>query len=295
MTPPATPPAQPPPFVPIAFSFTYECEGYIEAASCAAAPPCRMRHSANQPCFLPLPLPLPLTLTLNFTLTLTLTSPCHSPPCRVIRCVADPSCGWCADAKLGGGTVGCLPCEAEAGAEAEAEAAVAAAAEGGVEAGRPSSSSSSSSSPAAVATCSDCVLLSRRRTIVLGPNWVSVTGSLRRGEFAVLQLDPPHTNVALRLALHYAPPHAISLVARKDLPPRVGHRPAHGAAQPPREVLSKRGDSPRLLSIPGRELGCGQRDGRRSEGAWPDLVVQREQGWSALQREQVGPPFLPPS
>ena len=145
-----------------------------------------------------------------------------------------------------------------------------------------------------MATCSGCVLLSRRRSVVLGPNWISVTGSLRRGEFAVLQLDPRHTNVALRLALHYAPPHAISLVARRDLPPRVGHRPAHGAAQPPREVLSERGDSPRLLSIPGRELGCGQRDGRRGEGAWPDLVVQRDQGWSALQREQVGPPFLPP-
>ena len=182
----------------------------------------------------------------------------------------------------------------EARAEARAEAAAAAAAAAvGAEAG--TSSSSSSSSPAAMATCSGCVLLSRRRSVVLGPNWISVTGSLRRGEFAVLQLDPKHTNVALRLALHYAPPHAISLVARRDLPPRVGHRPAHGAAQPPREVLSTRGDSPRLLSIPGRELGCAQRDGRRDEGAWPDLVMRRDQGWSALQREQVGPPFLPPS
>ena len=164
---------------------------------------------------------------------------------------------------------------------------MAAAAEVGAEAGRASSSSTA-------ATCGGCALLSRREQLVLGPNWRSVTGTLRRGEFAVLQLDPPHTNVALRLALHYAPPHAISLVARKDLPPRVGHRPAHGGAGPAREVLSERGDSPRLLSIPGRELGCGQRDGRRDEGAWPDLVVQEGQGWSALQREQVGPPSPPP-
>ena len=165
-------------------------------------------------------------------------------------------------------------------------AAVAAAAEVGAEARRVSSSTT--------ATCSGCVLLSRRQHLVLGPNWRSVTGTLRQGEFAVLQLDPPHTNVALRLALHYAPPHAISLVARKDLPPRVGHRPAHGGPGPAREVLSERSDSPRLLRIPGRELGCGQRDGRRGEGAWPDLLVQRGQGWSALQREQVGPPSSPP-
>jgi len=104
----------------------------------------------------------------------------------------------------------------------------------------------------------------------------------------VLQLDPPHTNVALRLALHFATPHALSLVARKGLPPRVGHRPTHGSSDPPRERLSLRADSPRLLSIAGRELGCGQRDGSRGEGAWADLVVQHEQGWSALQREQVG-------
>ena len=47
------------------------------------------------------------------------------------------------------------------------------------------------------------------------------------------------------------------------------------------------------LHIPGAELGCGQRDGRRAQGEWPDLLQQRGAGWSALQREQARPPHSP--
>ena len=234
-----------------AASFTYECGGYVEAASCAA----------------------------------------------------DPSCAWCASR-------GCVACHSRGAAVATAGSSLgliasAAAAEvalseavqptcgwgaaGPLECLAADASQTCGSSGDACAACGGCRRASRKQRLQLGPYWRSVRGTLRPGEFALFQIDPPHTNVALRLEVHYPSPHAVALAVRRDLPPRVGHREPHGPPEARRERYSQNANSPRTLVIDGRELGCGQRDGRREYGAWPDLLQQQaQQGWSPLQREQVG-------
>ena len=239
-------------------SFTYECGGYVDAATCAADPACAW--CAARGCVACLSQGAAIAAA-GVSLGLVASTAAAEP---ALTEASQPTCGW--------GAAGPIECLA-------ADASQACGGDG----------SGDGSGGGACAACGGCRRASRKQRLKLGPYWRSVRGTLRSGEFALFQIEPPHTNVALRLSVHYPSPHAVALAARRDLPPRVGYRAPHGLPEARRERYSQNANSPRRLVIDGRELGCGQRDGRRQYGAWPDLLEQQvQQGWSPLQREQVG-------
>ena len=140
-----------------------------------------------------------------------------------------------------------------------------------------------------------CAALSHRQSL-LSPHLPiqthgAVTGILHRDSFSIFQVTPPHTNFALRVALHTnTGTRAARLLARKDLPPS-GRPLRHDDYE-----LNPRGDGVlQRLVIPPSQLGCGQRDTRHGDGVWPDLLHQAASTrWLPIERELVGS-LYPPS
>jgi hypothetical protein len=84
---------------------------------------------------------------------------------------------------------------------------------------------------------------------------------------------------------------AVGLFARRDLPP-TGSPADLGRPNPAGWVDEHYANGSswlQYLSIQPHQLGCGQRNGARTDGAWPDLLQQVPRTrWTALERELVG-------
>ena len=88
-------------------------------------------------------------------------------------------------------------------------------------------------------------------------------------QFALYRIIPHHTNFALRVRLRSPPTtRSVRMYARKDLHQRETRcattcmSSAHPVIPPCNALYSP------------DQLGCGQRDGERSGGTWPDLLRQ---------------------
>ena len=207
-------------------------------------------------------------------------------------CVADPGCGWCDggvdkhDSPEGYGA--CVECDSGGGACSGGAlgplACDLAAPWGddldGLEDGK--------------ADCGRCPFLSRKQPLTVQTAGVShVVGELAAPAFALFQIDPPHSNFAIRLSLESAGNfHSAGLLlrARKDMPP-LGNQ-ILGAGVPWRDEYEVEAGGTfgwKELVVPEELVTCGQRLSRRANGSWPDLLMQSaDRRWAPLDRELVG-------
>ena len=191
-------------------------------------------------------------------------------------CTADPSCGWC------DGGLGCVACPS---------------ANGGGCSGSVAGGTLICDGLNVAASCgSVCPLLTERFDIMTPQQplqlRMNVDAVLHNASSALYRIIPHHTNFALRVRLRSPPTtRSVRMYARKDLPP-TGNPVSNDLYE-----FSPSGDSSlQRLVIGPDQLGCGQRDGERSGGTWPDLLRQAPMTrWSPIERELVGTLYPPSS
>ena len=209
-----------------------------------------------------------------------------------VMCVADPSCGWCDGARGGLEPGRCMPCASGGSAlgcvQPSADEPLACAHDTASTPARCTPSPPSDGSSAG--GNGDACALKSVRQAVLTPHLpvrthAVISGVLHNRTFGLYRLTPPHTNFALRIALHSdMGTRPCRMFLRKDLPPT-----GEPALRDTFEIEASGDSTFQSLVIPPNVLGCGQRDGVRDSGVWPDLLRQsRATSWLPIERELIG-------